>query len=359
LKALAAEMKAILAPQSSAAEAEAKRKAEAEAKKKAEAAREAEAKKKAEAAAQGMGGLSLGGAQAGAVPAQGVANPSLHPAAPAARSLASSRFKAIYEGTECPKRQPKLLGPVLDLILCYCQQRSIPEAEGDRFYTELEKEAFERKDEVLGEVPAAAQRLWTSGKKLEGVEFCSMLNFAIRSDDGELMKHACPILRAINTLLVTRGVRDAKTVPFPPSGMTFRGGALPPEHMPFFERMRHERTMYRVPGLLATSFVRVKAKRFALQAENRGESAVLWIIHMPPDGKDDETMRCRHVNFIERTHFEDEKEFLFAAYAPFKVKAIKWAPQQVAFSDDPHVIELEACLCGKREREDLPLAPWY
>mmetsp|Transcript_29192 Transcript_29192/g.69311 ORF Transcript_29192/g.69311 Transcript_29192/m.69311 type:complete len:277 (+) Transcript_29192:879-1709(+) len=276
--------------------------------------------------------------------------------------MASSHFKAIYESTECPEIQPDLLGPVSKLIKCYCQQYSIPKEAGTQFYKELEREAFERKEEVLGEIPAAAQRLWTSGQKLKtgaggGVELCSMLNAALRSDDREQVGHACPILRAINQLLVIRGVRDTSTVPFPPQ--TFRGGALPPEHMPFFERMLRERATFRVPGLLATSFVRKTAERFALQAEHRDESVVLWVIHLHPEGEHNMTKRCRHVNFIDKTHFEGEKEFLFAAYAPFKVKEITWAPDKKAYADEPHVIELEACMDGRREREDLPLAPWY
>jgi len=38
---------------------------------------------------------------------------------------------------------------------------------------------------------------------------------------------------------------------------------------------------------------------------------------------------------------------------------VRRAPQAKAYADEPHVIELEACMDGQREPEDLPLAPWY
>ena len=254
-----------------------------------------------------------------------------------ARSLASSNFKEVYTSAECPSVQPKLTGPVYELIVGYCKARGISETAGKGFYRELEQEAFEHKDELLGQIPAAAQRLWTSGKKLtDEVEFCSIVNYALHSDDGAMMQHVAPILRAINKLLVLRGVRNSGVVPYP--ALTFRGGALPPEHLAFYESMQAQGATYRVPGLLATSFDRSVANRFMMIAEDRQESVVLWIIHLHPDGKDDETKRCRHVNFIERTHYGHEKEFLFAAYAPFKVRQVGAPPL-------PHVCR---CHCPAR-----------
>ena len=36
----------------------------------------------------------------------------------------------------------------------------------DGFLLELQREAFTHAEELLGEVPAAAQRLWTSAKRM-------------------------------------------------------------------------------------------------------------------------------------------------------------------------------------------------
>jgi hypothetical protein len=42
----------------------------------------------------------------------------------------------------------------------------------DVFLTELQREAFANTHELLGEVPAAAQRLWTTALKMMSVPAC-------------------------------------------------------------------------------------------------------------------------------------------------------------------------------------------
>jgi hypothetical protein len=115
-------------------------------------------------------------------------------------------------------------------------------------------------EEALGDVARVAQRLWTSDQRLcgEGVpaarsrEFCSMLNAAIHDDDPELLAAALPLVRAINSLCVVRGARPEAMVRFPPAHCCFRGGGLPESDRGFFAPGRQ----YRVPGFLATSFLR-------------------------------------------------------------------------------------------------------
>jgi hypothetical protein len=67
---------------------------------------------------------------------------------------------------------------------------SIPRQTADAFLTELQKEAFANAHELLGEVPAAAQRLWTSALKMmsvpAGVHVCmSFLCLALIRGQGD------------------------------------------------------------------------------------------------------------------------------------------------------------------------------
>ena len=73
--------------------------------------------------------------------------------------------------------------------------------------------------ELLTNIPAAAQRLWTSAQQLGGVQLCSILNAAIRSQDGTQCSHAATIARAINELVVARRTGGPQP-PFPPDART-------------------------------------------------------------------------------------------------------------------------------------------
>ena len=105
-----------------------------------------------------------------------------------------------------------------------------------------------------------AQRLWTSDQCYGGDsvppahrrEFCSLLNAALRADDPALLAAAMSIILAINSLCVVRGVRPESRLRFPPESCCFRGGGLPDAHRGFFA----PGVKYRVPGYLATSFLR-------------------------------------------------------------------------------------------------------
>jgi len=65
--------------------------------------------------------------------------------------------------------------------------------------------------------------------------------------------------------------------------------------------------------------------------------------------------QCKHVNYVERSNVEGEQEFLFAPYAPFRVRGVTVGTGSAL---NPHVIELEAGLDSREYAEDLPLAPW-
>ena len=88
-----------------------------------------------------------------------------------------------------------------------------------------------------------------------------------------IVEHVAPFVSALNLLLVTR--RTGEAIPYPPGGITHRGGGFRAEHKNFFTVGK----AYRVPGLLATSFSEDKAYEFIGRACSRGEPPVHWKIH--------------------------------------------------------------------------------
>jgi hypothetical protein len=163
-------------------------------------------------------------------------------------------------------------------------------------------------------------------------ELAFILNSLLRSDDGDAAPHLAVIVRAINTLLITRR-GDLGMVKFPPNGITYRGGGLPDAHRSFFTAGKK----YRVPGFLATSFSQKVAEDFMMYADGRGEPCVLWIVHVHPDGEHSKARRCMHVNFVERSNVQGEDEYLFAPYAPFTVR-------QASLNVPVHMSMMYACI---------------
>jgi hypothetical protein len=176
-------------------------------------------------------------------------------------TFATSHFKRLYP-SEPLDFQHKLLGAVHDLLMAYCAQHGLDPKHAVAFFQRLEREAFQHKDELLGELDAAAQRLWTSASQLQGCgnahakEFCSILNGALRGDgeSGEaLLRPAALLARSINQLCITRrppGAAGKGMAAFPPEGgVSFRGASLPTEHHAWYTVGKK----YRVPGFLATS----------------------------------------------------------------------------------------------------------
>ena len=51
--------------------------------------------------------------------------------------------------------------------------------------------------------------------------------------------------------------------------------------------------------------------------------------------------RCKHVNFVENTHFANESEFLFSPYSVFDVEKVKWSDNCNYMQ--PHEITLRCC----------------
>ena len=135
---------------------------------------------------------------------------------------------------------------------------------------------------------------------------------------------------------------------------TFRGGGLPPEHLGFYKALAKSQQVYRVPGLLATSFQRRVAHQFMERAGTLPK--VVW--HVKLKDPDQLTGGCKHVNFLEQTAFTTEKEFLFSAYSAFRVLKVKESDNPYK-ETTPHEIFIEACRDNTEVPENVPSAPWY
>ena len=179
-------------------------------------------------------------------------------------SLAKSNFKRLYDAAECPELQHQLFSSIHSFIGIMCQCSSVPPAAGKDLFHRLQGESFENPKELLSEIQVAATRIWTSTQKLQGagvdkslnVEFCFLINRALRDDDADVMPHLVVVVRAINALCIVR--RETASLKFPPNSESHRGGALPPQHHAFFTADKK----YRVPMYLATSFSEDKAYEF-------------------------------------------------------------------------------------------------
>jgi hypothetical protein len=214
-------------------------------------------------AASAAPAASGGAAAAHAVsPTPTSSSPPLPPAPPS--SLSKSNFKREYGLTECPELQHQLFSSMHSFITLMCDRHSVPPAAGKDLFHRLQGESFQNPEELLSEIQVAATRIWTSTQKLQGggvdkalnVEFCSLVNRALRDDDAHVMPHLVVIVRAINALCIVR--RESASLKFPPNSESHRGGALPLQHHAFFTAGKK----YRVPMYLATSFSEEKAYEF-------------------------------------------------------------------------------------------------
>jgi hypothetical protein len=217
---------------------------------------------------------------------------------------------------------------------------------------------MQRPGEVVLNVSAAAQRMWTSTQKLDDVppqhhlELCSMINRSLRDDAPEVMPSLAVLVRGINMLCIKRCKPSEQLLP--PNMRTFRGGELPMQHVEFYRTRLGKK--YRVPGYLATSFSERVAYNFLYTKFLEGKTPVKWIVELDPRGRDDPVFKCKHVNFLD-TNTLGEEEFLFTPYSVFTILEVRVPhhPNDV----DPVVVRLQAAVDNLKEDEGLDLAPWY
>jgi hypothetical protein len=282
-------------------------------------------------------------------------------ASSAAPSFGSSNFKPAYIAALCPEYQDELLGSMRKIVVDYVSRHDIPQAARKTFIEKLQGEYGSLNESVS----SSAQKVWTSKKKLEGREFCSIYGEAIRNDDAALAEPCAVFARALNSRLVARGVSLAdQTFPRGPdaggrdksteANVSWRGGGF----------MANEATRaffvpgqkYRCAQFLATSFDLAVAHKFIRRVKHNPvvNANVLWKVKLDPE------RGCDHVNLVEETHVPGESEFLFAAYSAFEVVAVHWSatPQDPT---TPHELTIRAAVDNANDPsfpEDLPLAPW-
>lgn len=306
------------------------------------------------------------------------------------RTFKTSNYRRLYLTARCLADTSELLIATKHLVRNYVRKRyrelaSITEADdeqkddekkhevarrqlsinsendnGRKFFDTLVEEASKDKS-VWENLSAGAELLWTSGKKSSersgGVEFCGIINAAIREDDPRDLIHLVMIARCINNRVIRRGA-DASSrkldklwmEKFPRDGIVYRGGAFNNRFQSFFALGKK----YRVPGYLATSLRRKIAVAFALRASET-MARVLWRISVDVRGITDPIYRCRHAFVLEKTHIPGEEEYLFVPYSTFTVMEAKWSDN----STEPHEILVTASKDNLNEDDDLPLAPWY
>jgi hypothetical protein len=286
-----------------------------------------------------------------------------------------------------PAYRDELLWALRRVVKGYCEWHGKPEAECNTFLQKLYGE-WELEDSVA----LAAQRLWTSAKKLGGVddgnghgvdvgtgaEFCSMWTEVIRRDQASLARPSAMIARALNRQLVgeshTARVAVAGATDHPEQHCTWRGGGFGIPGLPAADPISPEalrqfftvgRT-YRVKQCLATSFKESTASVFLRKAHDPAmggdpnRQRVKWKVALDPRGADDAHFRCKHAQYLTETHVQGEEEFLFAVFSVFTVREAQWSDDPAA----PHRITVEAALDNQLQPDgqpwpaDLPLAPW-
>jgi len=308
----------------------------------------------------------------------------------APRVFATSHFRrhySMYDGAlHLPpiERASQVYNLVSDFLFMYCQEHGLTSADDEyrrkRFCAALVQETSTHPEgclELLGEVGATAELLWTSALTFEGMppehnkELCSLLNAAYRDDNPRLAPVVAGFARALNeTLCITRG-HPERLRAFPPNSQTYRGGGFDDTHRGFFTTG----VTFRVPAFLATSFEEHVADTQMERHSGNGLSAVRWTIHFDPTGDPDHpshvpARRPAHVNFVQHANVAPEREYLFAPYSVFSVRSATW---NAGTLDSPHQIELDASpdsayaagdaypdrAFAPRGTDHLPLAPWY
>ena len=275
----------------------------------------------------------------------------------AVRTFERSRFAVHYDKATAPNYLHELLAAIHALITTYCTREHIPNDIAEDFFVRIQKQAFRDTDKLLHALDSATQLIWTSDLTLSRtheVEFCSIINKSILSDNDELLTAVVPIVRSLNHLCVVRTRSDGELTAFPKDGVLWRGGGFDEAHRAFFTVGKQ----YRVPAFLASSFSEEVTKNFLYRAAVfGGRSCVKWRIHVDRRGETDFTHKCKNANYVKHSHIASESEYLFAPYSVFTVREVVWS----ARPDDrtPHRIVLEAITDNRDAPPDLPVAPWF
>ena len=216
--------------------------------------------------------------------------------------------------------QHHFLSAVDNFIHKFSAWKQQPKSIADQFYSSLEKELCGK---AAGSVGETAARMWTSALQLEigpgvGIEFCTMINEAMRLDLADMMAEVALINCAMNDMLVSRRAEALGPATFPSNATSHRGGGFDLAHKDFFS----EKKKFRVPHPLATSGNEDVAYDFWRKAFLKGFMPVHWNFHFDERGEKSRRYACKHVMLLETiTNINKEVEYLFAAYSVFTVRS--------------------------------------
>eukprot|EP00438_Fugacium_kawagutii_P002832 Skav214118 [mRNA] locus=scaffold1185:476168:477265:- [translate_table: standard] len=250
----------------------------------------------------------------------------------APRTFASSSFKELYE--ECQAFEDDSIFVFAHHFISWLKQLGVADVA-----KKIEQKLLAKVREGFT-VSKLATFAWTLTEQVHGRPLCSYMNEIVREDEKERLLPLMPLVRAMNSFLVTRGKEPSE---WPPENVTYRGAGIPNQHMDFFQKG----LQYRSPMFLATSFDQDVAMDFA-RMHRKGKNMVIFHVHFDTD------LRCNHVNYLkEATDVESEAEFLFPPYSAFTVKS---PPEK---EGNKWVIHIEAFPDNCEAPEDLPLALWH
>jgi hypothetical protein len=129
------------------------------------------------------------------------------------KSFATCSFKKAYEEAQCPTWQHQIFTHLQGMLINHFKHHGVDQSYADAVLKALQKEAFkspDRIEELRGEVPYVAQRMWTSAQVVEspGVplehrrELCSIINAVLREDKKEVVCHCAHLVRCVHTRAV-------------------------------------------------------------------------------------------------------------------------------------------------------------
>jgi hypothetical protein len=76
------------------------------------------------------------------------------------RTFANSNFKKMYEAATCPEFQHELMHSVHKVIISFCEQEGLDHNLGKEFFSELQKEAFDKSSEELKSGETSGAAMW-------------------------------------------------------------------------------------------------------------------------------------------------------------------------------------------------------
>jgi len=266
------------------------------------------------------------------------------------KGLAGSRYKPLYStacdrvsGMEDVDKMRWLSLSVAKLVFTYASLKGYPDVESLAFM-----------DGVLAEVDRCTSSkdkaicLWSlATPQLRGMEFCSILGWAVREDDGSpSIRAAAEILAVMKSVLVNR----EKDGDLPQH--VYRGISMPREEVKFFETMMEGGNKYRAKMPLATSWERHVAQGFMARSfgnKARGFTKVFFEIQF-------EKTWCAHACYVGelvQRSVSHEREILFMPYSTFSVQKVTES------AGDTVMIELVAYADNREHPDDLPTSSWH